>query len=153
MTQECRLISRKDFLTFGAAMVACKHSMVAIIDHLYTRGFFRNRIFFGAQTAALFGNSVAWALVIANLGVIHETGREFIALHSKVFVGIDLYGQWYYLLTLPLGGAAVLVVNYLIGRRMWHENAHLSVQLAIASVSVQVIIAAALSSIIQVNQY
>lgn len=57
-----------------------------------------------------------WYYILSNLG-----GRnDNLFLHYNIIFGVDLVGSWWKILFLPLGGLAVIVVNYLLS--LWLYN-------------------------------
>jgi len=39
---------------------------------------------------------------------------EFVPLHYNIYFGIDLYGPWYQILTLPATGLGLLFINFIL---------------------------------------
>ncbi len=124
-----------------------------MFNAVYTRLFFRDRFLCGATLAALALNVAAWILLVHNLPVIHQAGREFIALHYKVFYGIDYYSDWYYVFGFPLAGSVIGAANYFLSRRVFSHAALLASLLSSVSILFQLLLIFALYLVINLNLF
>lgn len=146
-----QVIAALSVVWYGGTIPMAK--LPAQLDHFYAKAFLRSRIFFFGTLAALTLNVGVWALFVVKFAVLYQPDRDFIALHYKVFYGVDLYSNWYYLFTLPVAGLVTIIVNYWIARVSHHTLSFLSTLLTITSVGAQVGLYFAVWLILQINIY
>jgi len=116
----------------------------------YTRIFFHDAWYFYTTLAGIAGNACIWALIWWRSDLLYKPG-ENIALHYKVFFGIDFLGEWYYILIIPMTGLGIVVLNYFLARRSYPYQKAVTYALTLTGVGAQVILLWALYLIIQTN--
>ncbi len=134
-------------------MVAFRHSMHPFFGRLYTQAFFRSPIFCIGTSLVILFNAAMWALLAVQFSTVYQPSGDFIALHYKVFVGVDLASDWYMIFSLPLFGLLAGVLNHALSFKLYHTYPFLMPFFIATSLCVQLILLFALSLIIQVNIY
>ncbi len=85
-----------------------KRKLGQVIEH----SFFKDHLVLVCVLAHLGLNLINWAVLFFGL-------REFksypIPLHYTILGGVDLLGEWYRLLVLPLTGLLILLINAALG--------------------------------------
>lgn len=88
-----------------------------------TLHFFLNDILFlGMTLGAGVLHILQWYFIFSQLSLLNQPNREYIALHTKQFFGVDFYSDWYTVFLIPLGGLLILVVNYFIAKKIGSSN-------------------------------
>lgn len=82
--------------------------------------------------------------------IIYKPG-ENLAIHYKVFFGIDFLAEWYYIIIIPVFGLVVLILNYTLARRAFTQSKQVSYLLAMTALIVQVILLWAAYLIVRIN--
>jgi len=72
-------------------------------------------------------------------------------LHYNIYWGIDLFGQWYQSLILPILGLAILVINFILAIFLYSQKIMASYFFTISSVFVQLFLLIASILIILIN--
>ncbi|MBI4600229.1 hypothetical protein HY732_04920 [Candidatus Uhrbacteria bacterium] len=122
-----------------------------LLDTWYTRAFFRDHLFFGISSAALFAHAAVWLLLFLGFDTIYTSDREYITLHYKILFGTDFVAQWFVIFLVPLVGLFVLIVNFILERTLYHIERRLAYALAAAALAVNSILIFALYLLLQVN--
>lgn len=120
---------------------------------LYTKLFVRDAFFLFGTLCALIAHIALWALFVLRFDILYQPGRDFIALHYRVFYGVDFLGEWYMLFIIPLFALLVLVVNYGFAKKTIISSPVIAASLSLVSCAVQVISFFALYFIIQINLF
>lgn len=88
------------------------------IARLYTTLFYRDRWYASLTTASLVLAVLTTAFMISRRDVLYLPG-ESLALHYKVFFGIDFLADWYYVAAIPAAILGVTLLNYALGHRIY----------------------------------
>jgi hypothetical protein len=59
-----------------------------------------------------------WTYIIWS---IHPAGEQFF-LHYNIIFGVDLVGEWWKIMYLPLGGLLILAVNYIFAVLVYNSD-------------------------------
>lgn len=92
-------------------------------------------------------NIAVWAVLIFAFG----RSSEYIILRYNIYFGISSLGPWYNVLALPLWGLVAIIVNLLIGFRLYLRQKLLAYLLSFTAVISNVIILAATFFIYYIN--
>lgn len=117
----------------------------SIKDLLHTSAFYR-------RTATASG-ILLLLMIILPIWRILPIARDnpFIPLHYNVYVGIDSFGPWYGIFTLPFLGAALFITN-LIFQAVFYRREHvLSIFFAIATIVTESVLLVAMVLIVLLN--
>lgn len=120
------------------------------IASVYTQLFFRDAWFINLTAGSGAVLSALVAFLVWQREVIYKPG-ENIALHYKVFFGIDFLAEWYYIIAVPVFGLAVLALNYTLARRAFTQSKQVSYLLVVTALMVQVILLWATYLIVRIN--
>lgn len=82
------------------------------LDQLIEHSFFQDRLVLPCILIHLGLNLVNWAVLGFGLKGFHDYS---VPLHYTILGGVDVLGEWYRLLTLPLTALIILIVNALLG--------------------------------------
>lgn len=106
------------------------------------------RLVYIAFVTATIINLLLW------IGVLQLVPRETIALilHYNIYLGPDLFGQWYQLFWIPATGLTFILVNGFLSRLFWRSIPLLNLMLATATVGIQVGLGVAFWFILSVNR-
>ncbi len=118
----------------------------------YTRAFFRDPIFLWVTTLSGVLNLAIWGLMGWYYELLYQPERN-LALHYKVFFGIDFLGEWYYVLVVPISGLFIIALNYILSRRMYVHQKAAVYALLVGSCVVQLILGWAAYLIIAINLF
>ena len=88
---------------------------------------------------AIIINLILWGYLAFN---IHPK-TEPIFLHYTALFGVDLVGAWYRLYFLPLGGLIIILLNFLLGWRLYQRDLFSGAVLAMVAVLGQIFLALA----------
>lgn len=91
-----------------------------------------------------------WFLIIFRLRPI-VSGRELIALHYNVYVGVDRVGSWSSILWWPIWGTVVMFLNTIGAIRWWNRQRLLAVFLLFSELIVALILLIAVVFVFLVN--
>ncbi len=122
-------------------------------DHFFNRLFFRDSWFLGATALSLLLHVWQWVLLFLNLTLLKGSGEEYIALHTKQYIGVDFYSYWYYIFLAPLTGLIIFFVNILCARKVRVFDRALFYSFLIVSVWVQLGIIMTLMHVIKINAF
>ncbi len=122
-------------------------------DHFFNALFFRDIWFLSATALSLLLHMWQWVLLFLNLSLLKGFGEEYIALHTKQYIGVDFYSYWYYIFLAPLTGLIIFFVNTLCARRVRVFDKALYYSFLIISVWVQLGIIMALGHVIKINAF
>jgi hypothetical protein len=113
----------------------------------------RNKFIILANVLALIINIGLWFFLYWQLKKIIQANPEFttIPLHYNVFFGIDQFGKWYKAFILPLVGSVIFIVNFILAIFIYSKKSLASYFLAVASLLVQITLAASSLFIIMIN--
>lgn len=104
----------------------------------------RDRLVFVSIIAALSLNILLWIIV---LGKFHA-GSNAGPLHFNVVYGIDFVGPERQLYEIPAAGAVIILINYFLGRQFYEKEKLMSYFLSLASLLVQIVLAAGIASLL-----
>ncbi len=124
-----------------------------LLDAVYTRAFFRDRLFFIVFFLGCLLHAVLWTLLFLGFDTLATSDTQYITLHYKILFGTDFVAQWFSLFLVPLCGFLILGINYFLGRTLYHIERRFSIALAAAALAVQVILVFSLYLLLQVNLY
>jgi hypothetical protein len=74
-----------------------------------------------------------------------------VPLHYNIHFGVDRYGAWIQIFTIPFIGAMIILINTLAAGYLWSRDKMLSGYVSIAMLVMQVLLAIALGFIILLN--
>jgi len=99
----------------------------------------KNKIILISAISGLIVNLAVWALLIFKFRPIAMANPEkaTLPLHYNIYWGIDLFGQWYQSLILPVFGLIVLIVNFILAVFLYSQKSLASYFFIIAAVFVQ----------------
>jgi len=90
---------------------------------------------------SLLFNVAAWlALTIKFKQIIPANSDGIVPLHYNVYLGIDLQGNWWRSLLMPLVGLLFLIFNYLLALALFHKKNLISYFLIATNFLLQIII-------------
>lgn len=76
---------------------------------------------------------------------------EPIFLHYNIYFGIDLIGEWYRIYLIPLSGFVILLVNYLVGAKIYQTKQVLTYLLVGFTIPLQIFLGLSAILIIRIN--
>lgn len=97
--------------------------------------------------SAVLLNLAIWAWL---LWQIKPTG-EAIFLHYNVLFGVDLIGEWWKILYLPIAGAVILIVNAVLGWLMFSRDKFIAQFLNAVAVLCQIFLLLAAALLVFLN--
>ena len=118
---------------------------------LYLQLFFRDPFLLISASLVIIGNILNWALIIVRYDVLVHPEREFISLHYKVFLGPDFYGPWQYIFFIPGFLFLIMLLNYVLARRLYHFQRVSAYALSCSNVFCQALALLATHLIITLN--
>jgi hypothetical protein len=124
-----------------------------LLDACYTRAFFRDRLLCIVSILGLAAHAALWFLLFLGFDTVYSSDREYITLHYKVLFGADSVAQWFFIFLLPLGGLAVVFINFVLARALYHIDRRYSIALQAVSCAANAVLIAALYFLLQVNLY
>lgn len=84
--------------------------------------FIKNKLILICSVLALIINIIIWLIIALKIG----KPAEPIALHYNIYFGIDMIGNWYKILILPLSGFLILIFNWIASYVLFKkDNKHL----------------------------
>lgn len=99
--------------------------------------------------------SAAFVIVMVALPLwrLYPTGEEdnFIALHYNVYLGVDQFGPWYFIFSIPLLGATLFLLNLTFEIFFFRREHVLSKFFAVATVCAEAILFVATVLIVLLN--
>lgn len=113
--------------------------------------FFRDKVVFFSFLFSLVAVALVFMVLLAKMPHQTPSGHEILPLHYNVHFGIDYVGPWYYSLSLPAGGLAILVINLALAWLVRPQGAYLSRIFAIATAFMQLALASAAVFILLFN--
>ncbi|EKD76388.1 MAG: hypothetical protein ACD_43C00129G0001, partial [uncultured bacterium] len=90
-----------------------------------------------------------WLLTIL---YIPRIGDSILILHYNIYLGPDVFGNWYELLMLPGLGFVVTLINLGLGFWLLRRELFLAKLIAITSIPVQLVLGSALWLILSINR-
>ena len=108
---------------------------------------FKDRLIFVSTLLAAIVNSILWLVISGKFG----WSAEKIPLHFNVVYGIDLLGPAWQLYVLPLTGAVLLGINFLLSAVLYPREKLYAYFLTNASLFVQAVLLVALVLIFAIN--
>lgn len=72
-------------------------------------------------------------------------------LHYNIIFGVDLAGEWWRIIFLPLGGLLVVALNLVLGLIFYNSDKFFSRLLSLAAAAVQAIVLVAIFLLIALN--
>ncbi len=115
--------------------------------------FFRDRLFFFSSAISFLLHIILWVVVVRIWFFLKESGETFIALHARVFYGIDFIGEPYLVFLLPLLGLSTIGVNYALARKSFGVSRFLLGALSSISVIMQLFLIVIAVLVFQLNLY
>ena len=114
--------------------------------------FFQNEFFAEPQNrylwpAGLVINIIMWIIILIKIGGSNKP----IPLHFNAFYGIELVGSGFLFLNIPLVGLVLLVLNFVLAKKIFLFDRFLSAVMAVASITLQVLLFAATAAILILN--
>lgn len=80
-----------------------------------------------------------------------QPSDKLLILHYTIPFGIDLVGPWYRLYEIPVAGAAIALVNFILAYIFYTKQKYVATTVVIATVLLEIMIAAGLYLIISQN--
>ncbi len=114
---------------------------------------FGNKALVYLYSAACVFHLFVWGILAANFQTVYQPTKEFITLHYKVGIGPDFVGPWYVIFGIPLLGLAVLIVNCVLSRTVYHQERFSAYALAAAAASIQIILGWVLYLTVKANLF
>ncbi len=113
----------------------------------------KNKIILICLIISIIVNLGIWALLIFKFRPVALANPEntSLPLHYNIYWGIDLFGQWYQSLILPILGLAILVINFILAIFLYSQKIMASYFFTISSVFVQLFLLIASILIILIN--
>ena len=84
---------------------------------------------------------------------LKEGGETYIALHSRVFYGVDFIGEPYLIFGIPIVGLATIVVNCMLARKAFGVSRFLMGALSGMSAITQIFLIMVAFLVFQLNLY
>ncbi len=87
-------------------------------------------------------NAATWIWLLWNI----RPQEQLIFLHYNILFGVDFLGAWWQVLTIPLAGLFILLINAFLGWMLYTKDSFVALLLNVTAVLVQVLsfVAAAL---------
>lgn len=141
------------FFVFNDNMNRFSFSLHHIWHYFFHTLFFRDAWFFAFHVISgiLFGIQVA--VLFLNISLLKNSGQEYIALHTKQYIGVDFYSSWYVIFFAPLAGVSIFLINYFCAKKVRVLDKVLFYSLSFVSIWVQLGIIMALGHIIKINAF
>lgn len=114
---------------------------------------FRDKVLVYLYGAALIVHIFVWGILLVNFQTVYQPTKEFITLHYKVGIGPDFVGPWYMILVIPLASLALLILNCLLGRMLYHQERFSAYSLAATALCGQIVIGWILYLIVKANLF
>lgn len=113
--------------------------------HMFAKRFFRITVGFSLVFLFLSIILPIWQL----LPEIKE--QVAIPLHYNIHFGVDLYGVWWRVFTIPLIGFITLVLNYIVAGIMWSKEKVISYFLWTATAVSELVLLVAITFVVLLN--
>lgn len=97
---------------------------------------------------------IVFIFLFADLALIYfkiHPSDKLLILHYTIPFGIDLVGPWYRLYEIPIAGAIIALVNFILAYIFYTKQKHVATTVVIATVLLQIMITAGLYLIISQN--
>ncbi len=95
---------------------------------------------------------VAGATALIYYFLFPEAAEQIaVPLHYNIHFGVDRYGSWRQLFTIPFIGLFILLFNLGLAGYLWTRDKMLSVTLSVATLIMQVLLIVALAFVILLN--
>lgn len=122
---------------------------MSVIDSIQLTAIYERRPLRLALGLAIILNVTLWLVV-----VFSPPARETIVpLHYNIYFGIDLFAEWQKIYSLPISGAAILVINTLLALTILRREVVLTTFTVVSSILTQLILLAALVLILSQVYY
>lgn len=96
-------------------------------------------------------SAILLCAIAAAIFLIYLPRQENIILHYNVYFGIDLLGNWYESLLIPLAGFFIVAINGLVGIFIWRRDRVISYLLGIGSFFIAVIVMTSAALLVYLN--
>ncbi len=113
------------------------------------KDYLKNRIIQINLAASIILNALLWAVLLYNI----KPQETPLMLHYNIYFGIDLIGNWYQVLYIPISGLIIFLINLAFSFIIHNKDKVLSYfSLIISSIS-QLILLVAGILVVLLNQY
>lgn len=97
--------------------------------------------------AVILAQIFIWWLILSSFDF--SSGRIF--LHYNIIFGVDLVGDWWKILNMPLGGLLVLSVNYFLSLVFYRSDRFLSRLLGFWTLLIHIFLAVSVFLLVRIN--
>lgn len=118
------------------------------IKIIFRSDYFKDNVIRIALVVSILFNIALWVYIKTQV----KAGPFSIALHYTIYFGIDFLGQAREALTIALVGLIILVVNVILGFKIYNYNKLASYFLGITSILVQIFLFFAAYGLVLVNK-
>ncbi|OGL59205.1 hypothetical protein A3H10_01195 [Candidatus Uhrbacteria bacterium RIFCSPLOWO2_12_FULL_46_10] len=91
-------------------------------------------------------------LLAVGLIVFIMPREENLVLHYNIYFGIDLLGNWYEVLFIPLAGLILVILNAVVGSFVWRRDRVISYLLGFGTVILSFVVIVATSLLVYLNR-
>lgn len=96
-------------------------------------------------------SAILLCVIAAAAIVLYLPRQENAVLHYNIYFGIDLLGDWYETLFIPVAGFFMIIINGVVGIFIWRRDRVISYLFGIGSFLIAVIIATATGLLLYLN--
>ncbi len=119
-----------------------------IMQHFFSKEFFRSSVVHWALISALIVNATLWGVLAYFVRPVDFP----IVLHYNAYFGVDMIGDWWQIYALPTIGMCIMVVNTILGIVFYDQKERvISHLLLLATCIAQILLAIAAVGIILIN--
>jgi len=118
-----------------------------VVTSFFEGSFFSDKFNRYSAASSVLINIIMWISILIK---IHAQDKP-IPLHFNAFYGIEFVGSGFLFLNVPLVGLLTIIVNFLLGKKLWSQDAALGYITSSASVLIQILLFIAMIAVFRIN--